>query len=156
VATGRKVHESRLQGQPAPESREVRSYLSPDGKVLAVLQWDAATSKRIVCLHDTATGARIHHWPCPEPSPRGFAFSHDSRLLAGAMKESTLFVWDVASGKELRRHALDSSGIVWHYPDRFAFAPGNTSVLASDGSNLVGWDWRTGKTRLRHASCDMP
>lgn len=79
----------------------------------------------------------------------GFAiFSHDGRLVATGDNGNDVVVWDVASGREVRRltdntgdpGAQDIDGWLWG-----AFSPDSRLFAASVGPNLRVWDLWTGK-----------
>jgi WD40 repeat protein len=82
-------------------SRIHASEISPDGKLLATL------SSRSATVWNTATGQPLHRFFFDVPSwpgyRRGLAFSPDSKRLACGPTSEHIFVWDLASGKEVRR-----------------------------------------------------
>jgi WD40 repeat protein len=122
-----------------------RKYtFSPDGKVLAgtlgmgsplgpcvsgAFLWDVAKGKELACL---------------TRSSDALAFSPDGKTVAVATANAVR-LYDVASGKELRRGAG---------PDRPArliglSSDGRTLVTADNSSSIVVWDTATGKQRRR-------
>ncbi len=79
----------------------------------------------------------------------GFAiFSHDGRLVATGDNGGDVVVWDVASGREVRRltdntgdpGAQDIDGWLWG-----AFSPDSRLLATSVGPNVRLWDLWTGK-----------
>ncbi|MET0624014.1 MAG: hypothetical protein ABW250_13600 [Pyrinomonadaceae bacterium] len=79
----------------------------------------------------------------------GFAiFSHDGRLVATGDNGGDVVVWDVGSGREVRRltdntgdpGAQDIDGWLWG-----AFSPDSRLLATSVGPNLRLWDLWTGK-----------
>ena len=75
-------------------------------------------------------------------------FSPDGRLLATGARGGDVVVWDVASGREVRRFtdntgdpgAQDADGWLWG-----AFSPDSRLLATSVGPNLRLWDLRTGR-----------
>jgi RNA polymerase sigma factor (sigma-70 family) len=139
-----------LATQGTEEPKVVKAYsqqadlmYSPDNKVHL---WDVATGKKLHQLEVVADAA------APAGSPRSyrasissFLFSPDTKTLATASSDNVLRVWDVATGKELRR--WDTSG----YVAAIAFSP-DGKKLASLGSPPIVrlWDTATGKELREH------
>jgi WD40 repeat protein len=129
-------------------NQQVGAALSADGKRLAtwgqffapglmnqdancIIQlWDVKTAKEIRKLQVEG----VFHIS-------GAAFSPDGKLLAVAAGQSTLSIWDTASGKELHRFARQRgfNSVVQFSPDGKQLAVGT-----SDGAVLV-WDAKTWK-----------
>jgi WD40 repeat protein len=143
VNTAKRVAQWQLKPATASASVIGEPRLSPDGKLLATLQQEAVPAP-IVCVYDTATGAKLRSWPAEPKSIGDFAFSKDGKLLAGATERTTLCVWDVASGNELSRQWLQSALLLGRRPS-LVFADDGASVLGRDAKSLMRWDWRTGK-----------
>ncbi len=145
-----------------------RLVLARDGKTLAtqalveepkiavpyqyekhVYLWDTATGKMIRQIEVVGdAGTR-----CAKAEPKRiseinhFDFSPDGKSLTTAGGDGVLRVWDVATGKELRR--LDTSA--WIYA--FAFSPdGKTLASVGDGNTVRLWDASTGKEMREHPS----
>ncbi len=69
------------------------------------------------------------------------AFSADgTRAITGTGFFGRVILWDVATGKEIRRFAYADYGPVISV----AFGPGDTTVLASGLADLYLWDVETG------------
>ena len=84
-----------------------RYLFSPDGRLLATGTVRSTTIK----LWDTTNGRELRDLSpgglsAPSLSPV-FAFSRDSRLIAGAAGMNSVTIWDVVSGREL--HVLESA-----------------------------------------------
>jgi RNA polymerase sigma factor (sigma-70 family) len=123
VTTGKELH--RL----ADKRWNSDGVLSADGKVLAVSIRSADTTT--IHLLETATGKELHRLEGHPGYIRAKAFSADGRTLASADWDRGVWIWDTATGKEVRRfpegpavHALALT------PDgkTLATTTGNTTV----------------------------
>jgi WD40 repeat protein len=112
---------------------------SRDGRMLAtpmleershpIELWDATTGKRIRGLEVKALGITA------------LAMSPDGRILASGSQDSKVIIFDVGTGKELRRVTHEGSGVVYD----LAFSPDGrrlASKAVNDGYRL--WDTATG------------
>ncbi len=131
---------------------------SPDGKLLAAVSADArlhpSEQKCEVILWQTETGQEVRRlttgakfWTNSVPSRlRSLAFSPDGKVLAGAGEHPTLWLWDPATGKELRRITPPAGNV-----GLVAFsADGQTLISAAQGDAVRWWAVATGK-QLRQA-----
>ncbi len=139
AATGKELHKVKYL-PAAGGSRSVTDWITftPDGKHVAVtLMGDA------VQLIDVRTGAVIRTF---EKGAGGCAcvFSADGKWMAsggydGAKRAYFVRLWEVATGKELRRFPVGSESILV-----LAFSP--------DGAMLAGGCWWEGRLRLWEAA----
>ncbi len=114
-------------------SRIHASELSPDGKLLATL------SSRSTTVWNTATGQPVFRfffdvpaWPCYQ---RGLAFSPDNKRLACGPSSEHIFVWDLASGKELRRFSTKIETFDFSF---FRFSVDSTAIIV-ESNNVISW-----------------
>jgi RNA polymerase sigma factor (sigma-70 family) len=91
---------------------------SPDGDVLAVSDED-----QTVRLVDVATGTEVHRLSLSEIA-EPLAFSPDGRVLATPTGES-VWLWEVATGRERGRLPDRSRGVMAFSPDGMALAMGD-------------------------------
>lgn len=109
-----------------------KTVLSPDGKLLAILDVDALDLR----VHDTATGKEVVAIdPYPKlkdmlPSMLNFAFSSDSKIIVlQEDSEYEVVVVNATTGKELSRTPSPRGA----YPRAIGYAPDKKSVI------LAGW-----------------
>jgi WD40 repeat protein len=126
---------------PLPILREC--VFSPDGKRIASGG----------AVYDVPSGKELHTLDLGEERVYHLEFSPDGTLLAAAYPETGLRLWDVNSGKELRRFKWrDTDGDLWPFLTYWgiAFAPDGRS-LASVGPDGIVWLWElcTGGRRCR-------
>jgi WD40 repeat protein len=139
AATGKKLRTIAL---PEANPRTTTEWLTfaPDGKALAV-----ASEGKVIHLLDLERGAVARSFP-HENVVYAAAFAPNGRLLAAGGYDSegnTYFarLWEVATGKELRRFAAGPGGI-----RTLAFSPdGATLAGGGDDGRLRLWDAATGK-----------
>ncbi|MCA9238587.1 MAG: WD40 repeat domain-containing protein, partial [Planctomycetales bacterium] len=123
-------------------------HWSPDGRRLATTDWQGKVK---IWNHDTWTvehemerGAGLPHGGSNADGQRPIAFSPDGRFLAGGGLMGTVFIWDVASGRELTRmhgHTGNVRTVAWT-PDGARLASG-----AEDGFVKI-WDPSRGREVL--------
>jgi WD40 repeat protein len=117
---------------------------SPDGKWLATCNGASGRGQGEVCLWDARTGREVVRWAPLPTSLNHLAFSHDSRLLAGAGEDQAIHLWDVTSGEErpvLRGHTRPVYRVVFS-PDDQRIASGSLD------HTFKVWDVLTGMEML--------
>ena len=110
--------------------------LSPDGKSLALRGADG------VHLWDVETAAQKRLYPL-KGGALTVAFSADGKLLAaaGPGEETLVCVWDVSSGKEVKRlQSPKGHGVL-----RLLFAPTGARLAAASKSDVRLWNLKSGK-----------
>jgi WD40 repeat protein len=96
-------------------NRNVGAALSPDGKLLATCGQAAgpdfvAKRGKMIYLWDVKTSQLVRKLKTQGVSfHTGAAFSPDGKTLAAIADQSTIIIWDVAKGKELRHFACSRS-----------------------------------------------
>jgi RNA polymerase sigma factor (sigma-70 family) len=143
AATGKELRQIELKRSNSYSRNEWLAF-TPDGKALAV-----TTEGKAIHLIDFETGKTIRDF-AHGSSVSGIAFSKDGKLMAGGSNEhekGNYFVrlWDVDSGKELRRLMHGSTG----YGIRsLAFSPdAKMLATAGDEGELRVFDVDSGKVR---------
>jgi WD40 repeat protein len=149
---------------------------SPDGKVLVSPNPDnfgvrfggagagaPPAQRAALCLFDVATGKEIRKILLPDQQVVSVAFSPDGRSLAAENPNSTITVWETASGKE--RGQLGKPLVIEAQPGGFpvmmvgmpygggtagaaasvAFASDGRKVAVRAGNGVRVWDALTGK-----------
>jgi WD40 repeat protein len=99
----------------------------------------------VVQLHDVETGRVLWRLEGHKGPVTRVAFSPDGRLaFSASLSDSTVRVWDVKAGKQLRSLEVPAAGCV-------AFSPDCRRVLAGgEGGAVVFWDLGSGKELRRY------
>ncbi len=138
---------------PLKSGRAGKLFFSPDGRVLACLgrtRRDNQTSVNTVVFLDTSTGQEMHHLDGRKnyraPS---IAFAPDSKTWAYVdCHDKTIALYDVRTGKELRRFEGHSSR-AW----TVAFSPDGRTLASTDNNGkLRFWNTATGEQLPRRGS----
>jgi RNA polymerase sigma factor (sigma-70 family) len=127
---------------------------TPDGKRLAVASRTYGQVWRehrgAVDLFDVRTGESVRRFAGPRHPFEVVAFSPDgTKLAAVGGHDSTLHLWEVATGAEIRP-AIGHQGPVWYV----ALAADSRTVATAAADDTVRlWDARTGKLRRQAEGC---
>jgi RNA polymerase sigma factor (sigma-70 family) len=123
--------------------------VSRDGKTLAGGLARAAGGTQKIRLWEAAAGRQLHQlksarqFAVQESGICWLAFTADGKKLASAGEDGTLCVWDVATGKDLRR--LEGAPVSPDAPLPIAFAPdGRTLAQALPDQTIQSWDVGSG------------
>jgi WD40 repeat protein len=140
VATGKAIPR-----RPAWPAGHACVVFSPDGGLMA----STRAFKPAIHLTDVPTGKELRQLVGHEGGVLEFAFSADGKRLASGGADGRLCVWEVASGRLLRR--FQAAG---EEPRPLAVSPdGNLVVWAGarsgKGSVLHLWDAETGRERVQ-------
>jgi WD40 repeat protein len=113
--------------------------LSPDGKTVAYVQ-DGAS---VIQVRDMDSWKEKPRIDVPEGNARNLAFSPDGKTLAACV-ESSLQLWDVATGQPLARRPGHATAV-----DRVAFTANARQLVSISRNQKIGtarvWDALTGK-----------
>jgi RNA polymerase sigma factor (sigma-70 family) len=152
IASGKPLPWSPLE---APKQRCVA--FSPDGKLFATGDWD-----RVITLWNSTRGKKVRRLEGHRGSVYSVAFSPDGRTLAsascfnaffaGAGQDDEIRLWDVDTGREIRRLGGHRGGY-W----QVAFsADGRTLVSAGEDGRVRLWELATGRERRSFAGHEGP
>jgi WD40 repeat protein len=132
------------QKLPPPGAYGQALACSPDGKTLAVGDWDKPGQrdpKPIVRLFDLETRGEVLRFDGFRVGVGALTFSRDGKFLVGGDGAGLIRWWNAATGKEL--------GTVTHHQGRvnsLAFSPDGKTVVSGGRDHSVQlWDLATGK-----------
>jgi WD40 repeat protein len=136
-----------------PVTGQQASWLPPQGDLHSISALAFAPDGRTLVagggaglfLWDMHTRKPLHHFGLPGGADF-VAFSPDGRTLAsGGSGKSAVYLWEVATGKELRRFVGGEDDVL-----TAAFAPDGKLLATAGGHGRIHlWDPATGKERLR-------
>jgi RNA polymerase sigma factor (sigma-70 family) len=134
TSTGKIVRELRDTG-----AASMLVYFSPNGRFLASVLFKGEGTPWEMSLFDLAAGKERYRLRSPEGRIHILAFSPDGKYLAMGCQLKELILWDVATGREVRR--LGSAG------SSAAFSPDGKTLAAVSGQGAIRlWDVATGNT----------
>src|SRR5262249_44458915 len=112
-------------------------WLSADGKTLVTTTgWPHLT----VRIHDVSTGNERRQFRLHKDD-RSAAINADGQMLASGGADGTIRLWDVPTGKELRR-LVDPGDAIY----QLVFAPESKLLVSTSAQNNCRvWDLATGK-----------
>jgi WD40 repeat protein len=114
--------------------RSAALAISPNSKTIAV------GDRKIISLRDAKSGKETGQ--LKQPWTLCLAYSSDGKHLAAGGRDSTLRIWDVAKGAELRRCAIPKK----EPPTQLAFSPdGKELAAAVKENNALLFNVSTGK-----------
>ena len=123
------------------------STISPDGNYLATL------SRRSTTIWDSSTGQPVQHFffeiPAWPGNRRGIAFSPDSKRFVCGPDSENIYIWDIATGKEVRRFATKFESFGYSF---LRFSADGTAIIVESNGEITWQNIETGKTvhRLAH------
>jgi hypothetical protein len=148
AATGKEIR--RLKAPPG--LRPQAAVFSPDARLLAV-GYDEAT----LCLWDTAQAGEPRHLEGSDGwDGERFAFSPDGKVLACSLRGQVgaagiMHLWDVATGKELRRFGTGGFGSI----ATFAFSSDPTLLIAEHHQLVASTGPRRNKRSTYHITAHL-
>lgn len=128
------------------QSVDITSQLefSPDGNLI-VAGVTLSDETNAIQVWDTATGQMKDRLTNLPSFVESVVFSPDGSLLAGALGDGTIRVWDAAAGRQLR--VLDIyyaqsglPGLTAFAPDMLAFSPDGSKLVSNTGyDDIIVW-----------------
>lgn len=118
---------------------------SPDGKTLATGGGQAQATRdydKTIRIWEIPTGRKLLEINGHQAGVAGLAYSPDGNLLATAGIDSTVRIWETASGKE--RKKIEHPGEACFV----AFVPGTDWLVTRSAQKVFVWDLATGKERF--------
>jgi RNA polymerase sigma factor (sigma-70 family) len=121
----------------------LESQLSTDGTRLALLE--TYVNKQTLRVHDVASGKELHRLELSPPHACAVAFVGDNKFVVTGSTNSTLRVWELATGKAVRDWKPDPRESANYGRLHVTTMPDGQSILAQGPDGLIRWDWRTGR-----------
>ena len=102
-------------------------------------------TKQTLRVHEVASGKELYRLKLSAPWVRDVAFVGDNKFVVTGSTNSTLRVWELATGKAVREWKPDPRKNVEYSRLHVMTMPDGQSILAQGPDGLIRWDWRTGK-----------
>jgi len=139
----------------------VESRLSADGMLLAVIEtyhfFNNNSTKQTLGVHDVVSGKELYRLTPSAPNVHDAAFVGDNKFLVTGSSDSTLQVWELATGKVVRAWKPDPRKDVQYSRGlHVTTMPDGQSILAQGPNGLFRWDWCTGKQIHRYIDSTGP
>ncbi|HEY7424262.1 MAG TPA: sigma-70 family RNA polymerase sigma factor [Gemmataceae bacterium] len=136
TASGKSVRELKRDGDTVADIA-----FSPDGRFLASIVWNEKQREtREISIWDIITGEERHRLKGPGGFALCAAFSPDGKYVATGYQHPDLILWDMATGKEVRRYPTDALFA------SIAFSPDGKSLAAASGEGTIRlWEPETGQ-----------
>ncbi|MHB1423723.1 MAG: sigma-70 family RNA polymerase sigma factor [Gemmataceae bacterium] len=145
AASGKLIRELKRPGDTT-----LHLVFSPDGRLLASMPKSRITEKGEVSIWNLNDGKELHRWTHPFAKAWSAAFSPDGKRVAICGARWGLVLWDVETGKEVRR-LNPHGGVV-----AIAFSPdGKTMATAANRGAIRLWDAATGNILPASADADV-
>jgi WD40 repeat protein len=123
-----------------PGDKVVHARFSLDGRWLLTIPFNDNERPSSCSVWDVAAGKERHRLKGPGGFILVSEFSPDGKYLAMGCQHQELVLWDVASGKEVRRSPAAG------YFASIAFSPDGKSLAAASGEGVIRlWDVDTGR-----------
>lgn len=156
LATGKTLSEWQFRQEPPPGfvgglgggHFSLESRLSANGKLLAMLETyhiDFKNVQQTLRIHEVEGGKELYRLKMPAPLVCDVAFVGDDKHVVTGSTNSTLRVWELATGTAVRQWKPDPRVNVQYGKLQITEMPGGASILAQGPDGLIRWDWRTGK-----------
>ncbi|MCI0639546.1 MAG: sigma-70 family RNA polymerase sigma factor [Gemmataceae bacterium] len=153
-ATGKTLSEWQFHKEPPPGfvgglgggMASLEGRLSADGMLVAMLEtYHFNNTKQTLRVHEVASGKELYRLNLSAPWVRDVAFVGDNKFVVTGSTNSTLRVWELATGKAVREWKPDPRQNVEYSRIHVLTMPDGQSILAQGPDGLMRWDWRTGK-----------
>ena len=127
--------------------------LSADGRCCAAAEYSPGAggmSRSRIRLWDAASGKELpFNMPVLQGTIYSVALSPDGKLVAAAVNDGSVHMWNVASGQEVLTHQEPGGALggAKGYSFMLSFAPSGDSLLGWGAQMFKVWDAATGKER---------
>ena len=115
--------------------------LSKISLVFSLMFLSACTARPNLHLKDSGMTAEIEQ---EIPKVLRVAVSRDGKYILSGSLDSTFRLWDLSSGKELRKFTVNPKSFNYGKGIQVAFSPDNKHAISAGADNLKVWDIATG------------